>query len=352
MSARFYFATCQNGSEKAVKAEVLDEFPRLKFAFSRPGFITFKEDSDATPAIPEVRGVFVRLWGQSVSQAKDMDALLKMVEEIPNLSIVHLFERDPLPPGSELDQVDTNANIQSLKEKLPEALQRRFRWNAVPKNNDMVYDLIWIDDFHVFLGKHIHLAHLDPAPGNQPEIKVPAHSPSRAYLKIEEAIHRFKPKLEKGMQVLEVGCSPGGATVAMIARGLQVTGVDPKFMDPQLNGERNFRFIQKIAKVVTAEDLRNINPDWIVMDMNIAPLEAIDELAHVIQMLRKNWAKSLKIKHGFLTIKLNDWKFSASIPLYMKRLHECGFRDMVAMQMVSNRQEFFVYAGSFSVSGA
>ena len=347
MNPRFYFATCQTGAEKAVKSEILDEYPHLKFAFSRPGFITFKEEDDRKPLLKESKGIFIRLWGQSIAQSKDAGTWAQVLESVPAQSIIHLFERDLYVPGDEPDGFQPNAKIQALKAALPEDVQKKFRWNAAPQLNDTVFDLVWLDDFHVFLGKHIHLEHLETVPGNKLEIALPTNAPSRAYLKIEEAIQRFQPKIEKGMKVLEVGCSPGGATVAMLSRGFEVTGVDPKFMDRQLSNEQNFRFIQKIAKVVTADDLKNINPNWIVMDMNIAPLEAIDELSHVIQTLRKVWKQSLHLQRGFLTIKLNDWKFATSIPLYLKRLHECGFRDMTALQLASNRQEFLVYARNF-----
>ena len=40
--ARFIFATCQVGAEKAVKGEVARRWPDFRFAYSRPGFLTFK----------------------------------------------------------------------------------------------------------------------------------------------------------------------------------------------------------------------------------------------------------------------------------------------------------------------
>ena len=347
MNPRFYFATCQVGAEKPLKTEVLAKHPQLRFAFSRPGFITFKEEDDKKPLITSFQGVFARLWGVSVGQAKDQDALLKLIESIPEKSIVHAFARDLYVPGDEPDLFVTNAKIIEVVKNIPEEIKSKLRWYEVPKLNEKVYDLIWIDDFHVFLGTHIHLPHLDGAPGNQPQINLPAGVPSRAYLKISEAIHRFKPEYEKGMQVLEIGCSPGGASMAMLKLGLRVMGIDPKRMDNSLYDEPHFAFIQKMAINIVEPDLQVVNPDWIVMDMNIAPLEAIDELAHIIKCLRKNFGTQLKVKKGFLTIKLNDWKFADNIPLYLKRITECGFKDLTAVQLCSNRQEFFVYAKNF-----
>jgi 23S rRNA (cytidine2498-2'-O)-methyltransferase len=346
MNPRFYFATCQVGAEKAVKSEITSEFPHLRFAFSRPGFITFKEENDQDPVIEGTQSVFVRVWGSNIGQAKGEVALVALLKTIPPGSIVHGFERDISVPGDERDDFVANDRINRLIERLKRSDDefKNFRWNAVPKIGEEVFDLIWIDDFHVQLGKHVHHEWLDVAPGNQPVIELPNDSPSRAYLKIEEAVHRFKPKFTKDMQVLEVGCSPGGATTAMLGRGMKVTGIDPKRMDEKVYLNPNFTYIQKLAKNIEPADVRSTNPEWIVMDMNIAPLEAIDELSHVIRCLRKNFEKNLLLREAFLTIKLNDWKFADSIPLYMKRLEEIGFYDMVALQLCSNRQEYFVYA--------
>ena len=38
----FVFATCQFGAEAALKDEIARDVPALRFAYSRPGFLTFK----------------------------------------------------------------------------------------------------------------------------------------------------------------------------------------------------------------------------------------------------------------------------------------------------------------------
>jgi len=207
--------------------------------------------------------------------------------------------------------------------------------------------LIWIDDLHVFLGKHENLSHLDGSPGNIPKLVLPDQSPSRAYLKIAEAVHRYKPEQHKGLQALEVGCAPGGATSAMLSWGFRVVGVDPKRVDMRIQGNPNFQLIQKMAIQVTEAELKAVNPEWVVMDMNIAPLEALDELAHIVNILRKNHGRTLLLRKGFLTLKLNDWKFADSIPLYLARIQEIGFKNLTVTQLVTNRQEFFVMANGF-----
>lgn len=344
MEPRFYFSVCQAGAEKAVKTEISSEIPALRFAFSRPGFVTFKEaEPSASPAVPR-KAIFVRLWGEALGQAKDKDALLALVGSIPAGAVVQCFERDQFTPGEEPAGFVRNARIRALLSDcgipIPE---------GVPRTGDVVYSLIWIDDFHVFLGRHIHSDSLSPSPGNYVDIPLPETSPSRAYLKIEEAINRFKPEIRPGMSVLEVGCAPGGATSAMLARGLRVTGVDPQYMDGSVFNHPKFSFVRKETQHLDSEDLRGVNPDWIVMDMSIAPLEALDQLAYAVSLLKTNCAagEPLRLKGGFLTVKLNDWSFVSSIPLYLRRIEQIGFRDLRPTQLCSNRREFFVWAPRF-----
>jgi 23S rRNA C2498 (ribose-2'-O)-methylase RlmM len=305
--------------------------------------LTFKEEDSSKPALTIVKSVFSRLWGEAVSQTKDKNTVDDLLAQIPADSALHVFSRDEFVPGDEPDTYQRDSKLMALlKEKnFTRAI------NQTPKLNDTVYDLIWIDDFHVFLGKHKNLPTSDGSPGNMPKINLPTQSPSRAYLKIVEAVQRFKPDIPKGIQVLEVGCSPGGATSAMLSWGVRVTGIDPKRVDMRIEGNPNFKLIQKNAIDVTASDLKSVNPEWLVLDMNLAPLETLDELGHVIACLRKNFDRTLLLRKGFLTIKLNDWKFADSIPLYLARIQEMGFKDLTATQLVSNRQEFFVMASGF-----
>lgn len=343
---RFYFATCQLGAEKAVKAEVLTRHPSLRFAFSRPGFITFKESDERRPRIAHVDGIFVRLWGTSVAQGTEQQ-MRATLDALPPGALIHAFERDTFVPGDEPPGFVWNERIDRFANALPADARARHRWNEEPRLAETVHDLVWLDEDRFFLGCHEHRASLVPAPGNIPRIPLPASAPSRAYLKIEEAILRFRPPIRRGLRVLEVGCAPGGATTAMLARGLSVRGIDPQRMDERLQGEKHFTWLHKMARQVTQDDVQDFNPHWIVTDMNIAPLEALDELAHVMRLLRLAHGRSLAIEKGLLTLKLNDWSFTEMIPLYLKRIGEMGFAELTPTQLCVNRQEFFVMANTF-----
>jgi 23S rRNA (cytidine2498-2'-O)-methyltransferase len=343
MDTRFYFAICQTGAEKAVKAEVLAEHPQLRFAFSRPGFVTFKDAEAGTAPLTIHRGIFARLWGEVISQTRDPQELPALLALIPTGAIAQCFDRDQYVPGDEPEGFARDAKIRAIL-----AGNDGFISAKTPRVGDKVYSVIWVDDFHVFLGLHVHAANLAPAPGNAPEIPLPAESPSRAYLKIEEAIYRFHPEVKPGWKALEVGCAPGGATTALLNRGFTVTGIDPQYMDERIYARQGFTHVRKPARYATPDDLRKVNPDWLVMDMSIPPRDALAELSHVIQTLRGLYGKELKIRQGFLTIKLNDWKYAGEIADYLARLEKIGFHDLHPTQLCSNRQEFFVFAERFA----
>jgi len=342
MNPRFYFAACQTGAEKAVKAEVLAAYPQLRFAFSRPGFITFKEEVSVGRSLALAAPVFTRLWGTVVAQTRDRAELPAILSRIPEDATVQCFDRDQFVPGDEPGGFVRNANIRAVLDAAGYAIPK-----ASPAFGAEIFSLIWVDDFHVFLGCHVRTANISADPGNVPDISVPAESPSRAYLKIEEAFYRFGTGLKAGSKVLEVGCAPGGASTAMLNRGIAVTGIDPQNIDARVLARAEFRHVKKFARYVADADLRGFNPDAIVMDMSIAPNDAISELAHVVSVLRGLFGAELAVREAYLTIKLNDWKYATDIPSYLARLRKIGFESLRPMQLASNRQEFFVYAGGF-----
>jgi 23S rRNA (cytidine2498-2'-O)-methyltransferase len=350
MNPRFYFATCQAGAEKAVKAEVLAERPELRFAFSRPGFVTFKESEAEGPVLELRRGVFTRLWGEVLGQTRDRAAFPDLIRMIPEGALTQAFDRDEYIPGDEPEGFVRNAHIAKILSEEAAAIgSRAIPSSEPPVLGTKVISLIWVDDFHVFVGRHTLAPRQLAAAGNLFATGLPAHAhaPSRAWLKLEEAVARFGTPHERGWKALEIGSAPGGATTALLDRGFTVTGIDPQFMDARVTARPEFTHIRKPARFATADELKGCNPDWLVMDMSIAPTDALGELIHVVTILRGLFGKELKIRKAFLTIKLNDWKYAAEIPSYLKRLDQAGFQDLKAIQLASNRQEFFVYAGGF-----
>src|SRR5215467_8031860 len=67
---KFVFITCQVGAEAAVKAEIARKWPAFRFAYSRPGFLTFKLPGGETLADDfDLHSVFARAYGFSLGKA-------------------------------------------------------------------------------------------------------------------------------------------------------------------------------------------------------------------------------------------------------------------------------------------
>src|SRR5580704_9235807 len=88
----FTFATCAVGVEPALKREVARTRPELRFAYSRPGLVTFRSPRPIEPD-DEPGSVFARVWGASLGPATTpAEAAARLAEA--NVDRVHAWRRD------------------------------------------------------------------------------------------------------------------------------------------------------------------------------------------------------------------------------------------------------------------
>src|SRR5690348_16808915 len=66
---QFLFVTCQIGAEPAVKSELARNWPNFRFAYSRPGFLTFKLPQDFVSDNFDLNSVFARAHGFTLGKA-------------------------------------------------------------------------------------------------------------------------------------------------------------------------------------------------------------------------------------------------------------------------------------------
>src|SRR5262245_26257693 len=101
----FVFVTCQIGAEPALKQEVVREWPGLRFAFSRPGFLTFKIAPGKK--LPDDFGeklIFARACGSCLGKVTAVTAenraelVWKLIGDLP-VSRLHVWPRDRSTPG-------------------------------------------------------------------------------------------------------------------------------------------------------------------------------------------------------------------------------------------------------------
>ena len=137
-------------------------------------------------------------------------------------------------------------------------------------------------------------------------------------------------------QVAELGSAPGGASQALLARGMIVTGIDPAEMAPVVLEHPHFTHIRRRSTQVRRRDFRKIR--WLTADMNVAPDYTLAAVEAIVTHPQIN------IRGLLLTLKLPDWKLAASLPEYLGRVRSWGYNMVRARQLQYNRREVCVAA--------
>ena len=201
MSARFVFAVTQAGAERALKNEIAREHPDLRFAFSRPGFVTFRAAKEIVVGREvELRSVFARTWGYSIGKLGGDDAIALARDawrlvgaEVPGTPFphVHVWQRERPLPGDEgfdgaADELARTIGA-LLVEQRPEAAASA-AVNAEAAAGELVLDCVLVERHEWWLGWHRAASPETRWPGGVPQLAIPAAMISRAYLKIVEAL--------------------------------------------------------------------------------------------------------------------------------------------------------------------
>ncbi|MFP5492502.1 MAG: SAM-dependent methyltransferase [Bacteriovoracia bacterium] len=166
-------------------------------------------------------------------------------------------------------------------------------------------------------------------------LELPSDSPSRAWLKIEEAIRLFKLDMKSGDTALEVGAAPGGAVMALLNRGLHVRAVDPALMDERLNHYASYRHIKKPFQELSGEEIQGV--DWWLSDLNLAPGSVLSHLGRLLREVEK--PRGLVI-----TLKIGKPEVTREIAQHEQRVREWGYRRTEVRLLPSHHQEVVLVA--------
>jgi 23S rRNA (cytidine2498-2'-O)-methyltransferase len=142
--------------------------------------------------------------------------------------------------------------------------------------------------------------------------------------------------LAAGDECVEIGCAPGGATQALLDRGLYVTGIDPAEVEPIVLGNSKFRHLKKRGRDVRHQEFAGVR--WLVADMNIAPAATLDEVERIVKH------PDVAIRGLILTLKLSDWSRAEELPAFAARVRGWGYRDVRIRQLVTGGQEVCLVA--------
>lgn len=341
--------TCQVGAESAVKGEVARRWPDFRFSYSRPGFLTFKLP-DATPLPPnfKLRSVFTRAHAFSLgkSTSADVDEQARQAWRILGdcpVSRIHAWPRDAAAPGHRGFEPSITPEAMEAKAAIRRACPRPDMLapeDADPlkaaRQGEMVMDCVLVQPGEWWIGYHQARSAASRWPGGMMPLALPDNAVSRAWLKMEEGLRWSRLPIPEGARVAEIGSAPGGASQALLARGLFVTGIDPAEMAADVLAHPNFTHIRRRAMQVRRREFRKIR--WLTADMNVAPNYTLDVVEGIVTH------PEVHIRGLLLTLKLIEWDLAEHVPDYLARIHGWGYHLVRARQLRYNHQEICVAA--------
>ena len=335
------------GAEPALKAELARLHADWHFAFSRPGFLTFKLPLGADAS--DVGGgqlVFARSWGTSLGKATAADdaeraqALWQLVDG-RSFDRLHVWPRDTLAVGQRgFEPAVTPAAREVAQQLIASAPQALFKTGATAateaRPGENVLDVVIVEPNEWWIGTHRAQHKAACWPGGIFDELLPESAVSRAYLKMRESLAWSNFPLRHGDAWTELGCAPGGASQALLERGAHVLGVDPAEVDPRVATHANFSHLKMRGADVRRRTFRGIR--YLAADLNVAPELTLATVEDIVTH------SSVEITGVLLTLKLLEWSLANNIPEYLARVRGWGYPDVRARQLSHNRQEFCVAA--------
>jgi 23S rRNA (cytidine2498-2'-O)-methyltransferase len=370
---QFLFTCCQLGAEQALKGEIARLHPDFRFAFSRPGFITFKLPEGAElPDDFDLSAVFARAWGFSLGRvagerAESLAADVWRLAGDRTYRYLHCWERDAALPGehgyepgvsvlsdevgqliaaadprpaaplAELvrtTQADGSATASATAPDQPR--RKPLSVNRRAHAGDLVLDCVLVEPNQWWIGCHRATTTSTCFPGGVIPVTMPPDAVSRAYVKMEEALYWSRLPIQAGDHAAEIGSAPGGSCQALLDRGLVVTGIDPSDMAPEVLQRSGFRHVKKRAADIKRREFADVK--WLTADSNVAPTYTLDAVEAIVTH------QDVHVQGLLLTLKLLDWGLAEHLPEYLARIHAWGFRYVRARQLAHNRQEVCVVA--------
>lgn len=113
------------------------------------------------------------------------------------------------------------------------------------------------------------------APGGRHRMRREREAPSRAAMKVEEALEWLGVSPAKGEECVDLGAAPGGWTQRLVVRGAKVIAVDPAQLTPELARHPKVEHVQASAFAFEPEQ----SVDWLFCDMAWRPLEVAQLIA-------------------------------------------------------------------------
>jgi len=348
-SIHFLFVCCQIGSEKTCKHEMLSRYAGLRFAFSRPGFMTFKAvDPDIRPGSFQLDSTFARVWGWTLGNVTGDDTqtraavVTELIASVGNsrpFTTLHCWQRDTALPGKNGFEPGVSPVAQAAGQDLLDALRPHLpelRVNEIGRPGELTICVIWVAADEWWIGWHDTPAMAHCWPGGAPPVELPATAVSRAWLKIREAVLWGQIEIQENDVVAEIGSAPGGAAQYLLERGATVIAIDPAEMADVVAEHASLVHVRRRARDVPKRFLKDV--DWLTIDINMPPSYTIDVIRDYVTI------RALPVRGVIATLKLPDWKLALEVDDYRQQFTDMGFAFVETRQLAFNRQELCLVA--------
>lgn len=332
----FVFACCREGAEPVLKADVARRHGTLLTpAFMRPQFITWKARAPVDETF-ELASPFARVSGLSLGLCKtEADVVAKLAEHGLRRVCLHVFPR-VAPEDGQMDWLPAD----EVRARLATA----FETAGIRLDEGCEHVLSIVVDEKaggsLFTGLRRHRAGDPPCPGGLPRIVLSSHAPSRAWLKLEQALawRGWDKEDLHGLTALDLGCAPGGASLALLDRGVRVTGVDTGDMDEAVLRHDSGGFRQ-LRVPLARLDASKLPGDFslLLCDINLAPPEVLPHVARLCQDIR--------VPRMILTLKLNTDSYEKRVDEFVTFIRGFAPAPVHVTQLPANRREVCVTAG-------
>ncbi|QEG20906.1 SAM-dependent methyltransferase [Mariniblastus fucicola] len=348
--ANFIFAACQAGAEAALRKEIPENHPELKLAFSRPGFVTFKVDpNNRLPDRYSLKSTLARTSGWSLGRAESENSaeivasiLENGAEQLAAADVIHVWERDRKVPGSGGFEPGVSVLANEVGQQVLAAMEASGKFSNKPALNrlarpdSVVFDICVVEPNQWWYGFHEANTSAGRWPGGVPMFDTDVEPISRAYFKLKEALLWSGIPVSEGDVCAELGSAPGGACQLLLEMGALVIAIDPAELEADVLKHPNLNHIRRRGHEVKKRDFRDVR--WLFADISMVPNYTLDTVSAIVSH------DAVNIKGMALTLKLTNWELLDSVPAWIQRVKDLGFKYVRTRQLAFNRQEICLIA--------
>lgn len=345
------FCVCRVGSEACLKREVARERPDWRLAFSRPGFVTFRTD-DLTrrealdlgwqPVFAQRIGIVLGTPVHDRLPDPEVRGTLRLLaKELPGQPLrLHVFPMGP--PHDRFPCPRCMAVHDELAARAPEAGVNLLP-GPDPEPGDLVADVATSSSGTWSVGLHRHRAGMTPWPGGSFPVMPPLDVPSDGWLKLEESLRWSGLPVRRSQTVLAAGCAPGGASLALLQRGLDVICVDPQpaysAVADYHEGYARFTWIPRRVEDLAQHELPRL-AHWLLIDIDLAPNLVLPLVERLV-----SWTRPALLGLMWM-VKMTSERCDERIPALIERVRALGLEDVRCAQLSTHRREVLICGGA------